>query len=591
MNRAVSQAYDPITVEVIRNRLISIVLQMAAVMERTAYTIIFSEFKDFSCAVCDGELRMVATSVSDFGCPMHTGGMPLSLQAIADTIGLENIRPGDILCTNDVEMGGTHLPDFVITQPVFFEGELVAFTLNRAHHMDTGGATPGSAVPDARSIYAEGISVPPIKLYSEGKLNRDIFELILRNVRLKEQRGDFAAMVASVKRGAAEIEELIGKYGIDTYRQALKWAYEYSEKRLKSAIKQLPEGVYYGESFGEHDGLQDKDYLINLKVEVQDGEIVFDFSGSDPQAPGSSNCTLSITAAAAMTAAIAVLDPYVPINFGVYKPLKFVTPYGSITNCIWPAATMNGNTDTSNKIIDAVFRVFMQIVPDKVCAAEHSCTNSAVIYGVDKETREQYMLYSSAHGGWGGKKGKDGHSATDFLPGGTAQLLPVEVMEAKSRAMTKSMRILTDSGGPGQWRGGSALEWTVMTDPERPHTAEVTVIAERRRIPAWGAMGGRPGIEQLSYVVQKDGSRKILPTKGHFFLEPGEIMVLSAPGAGGYGDPLERKPEAVLRDVVEGFVSVESAREDYGVIIDPSSLTIDWEETSATRARKTERGG
>ncbi|MBI4318830.1 MAG: hydantoinase B/oxoprolinase family protein [Chloroflexi bacterium] len=580
------ETFDPILAEVIRNRLISIVIEMAKVMERTAYTIVFSEFKDFSCAICDGNLRLVATSTTDFGCPMHTGGLPLSLQAIADYIGLENLRPGDILCTNDIEMGGTHLPDFVIAKPVFHGDELVAFALNRAHHLDTGGATPGSAVPSARSVYAEGLSVPPIKLYSEGKLNTDIFELILRNVRLKEQRGDFGAMVASVKKGATEIERVIGKYGLATFQSAVKWSCDYSEKKLRSVIEQLPEGTYFAESFGEHDGLQDKDYLINLKVVVKEGEIIFDFSGSDPQAPGSTNCTLSITASAALTAAIAILAPYTPINFGLYKPLKFIAPYGSITNCAWPAATMNGNTDTSNKLVDAVYRAFMQICPERAPAAEAACTNGTLIYGVDKKTSKPYLLYQSAHGGWGARKGLDGASASAFIIGGTCQLLPVEVIEAKSNTLTKSLRIMTDSGGPGRWRGGAALEWTIMTDPETPHTAEVTVIAERRRIPAWGVMGGRSGSEQLAYVLGQDSAQRVVPTKGHFFLAPGEMLVSCAPGGGGYGDPLEREPELVLKDVVEGFVSIESAREYYGVAIDPESLCVNWELTDAIRTEK-----
>lgn len=575
---------DPVTAEVIRNRLMFVVREMSVTMERASYTPVFTEGKDFSCAIFDRHARLISMTQWEYGCPGgHVGALPLLLQAIIDEIGLSNIKPGDSFLSNDPYIGGTHLPDYAVVTPVFYEDRLIAFCIARGHHVDVGGVRPGSFSPDADSIFSEGLKVPLVRIYKEGVLDQDIFKIILRNVRVKEQQGDFAAQIAATRKGCESLVDLVKRFGEETYEAAMDYCIDYSEKRFRSEIEKIPDGEYGSESYIVGDGITDKIHRIALKTTIVGSNINYDFSGTDEQCRGSMNVPLASTCGLCLVATIGILDPEIPLNAGACRPIKIIAPHGSLVNCKWPAATCTGHQELSQKLADAILGSLIQAAPEKGMAGEYATCNNIIISGVDPRTGSSYINFLLRNtGGWGATKGGDGLDTTFFFMAGAGpEAIPVEAYESKFPVLTKRLEVITDSGGPGKWRGGVTHIGEYTSYP--PHEAYVGIATARVFVPTWGAYGGKPGLESQSFIRRKTGEEEHLLPISFGYLNPGDSFINWAAGGGGYGDPLERELELVQQDVSEGKVSIDGARRDYGVVIDPKSYEVDVPATQELR--------
>lgn len=591
---------DPITLQVIREGMISLCRSMGYAMSRTAYSPILSEGFDFSCALFDSEAEMVAQA--EFN-PVHLGSMPYAVEWAIKEIGLENLEPGDVILHNDPFRGGTHITDFTMMAPVFVDGRLVAIPASRGHQIDVGGSAPGGFPGDATEIFQEGVRVPPVKVHSAGREVGDVWKMLLSNVRVPRViHGDFRAMFGSLKVAERRVIEYCQKYGVDTWVTACADVKDYSERRMRQEIARLPDGVYEFEDILDDDGVTSDPIKIKCRVTV-DGEIVVaDFDGSDPQCQGPVNATFGVTASQVYTVVFQVTDPHLPSNHGCFRPIKILAPAGSIVNADYPAAVFGGNTEASSRIMDVLLGCFAQAVPERVMgAAFGSCHNFTA--GSRHHERDEYsIIYIYHEGGWGGRASGDGLTA-QINPVGNDMNQPVEIFESHFPWMYEEYTINADSAGPGRHRGGFGIRQRLRLLSE--DGASLALISERFKHPPYGVAGGRsprpseggyyndfrirlPDDDEFRHVPDVFGG----PSPSKFArkrIPRGTIVENTTTGGGGYGHPFERAPDAVLSDVIDGLVTPARAEEDYGVVL-TADLEVDEEATRRRRASGSDGG-
>ncbi|MBW1713336.1 MAG: hydantoinase B/oxoprolinase family protein, partial [Deltaproteobacteria bacterium] len=377
---------DPITFQIVGRGLESVAREMGTTMMRTAYSSIFVEGLDFSCAVLDRWAEMAAQANYN---PVHLGAMAYAAEWSVMEIGYENLHPGDVLIHNDPYRGGTHITDVTVVKPVFYEDRLVAMAANRAHQLDMGGMTPGGFAGNATEITQEGLILPPVKWYDRGKEVRDIFDIILSNVRLPNiQIGDFEAQLASCLTAERRILEMCRKYGTDVIIDILAELKDYSERRMRAEIQAMPDGVYEHEDFIDNDGITDDPYRIKVAIKINGPDITFDYTGSSPQCLGPMNAVYGITASSTYNSLLSVSDPDIPVNHGCFRPVKIIAPRGTIVNSEKPGPTFGGNTDTSIRIMDACWGAFAQAIPERVTASTYGAINSFTGGGYDDERKK-----------------------------------------------------------------------------------------------------------------------------------------------------------------------------------------------------------
>jgi N-methylhydantoinase B len=566
--------------QIIIELLESVVFEMAQTVKRAAHHPIFSEINDFSCAIVDNKGRLVVQSI---GNSPHLGTMYTSVNAALDYLNKENIDlyEGDVIVVNDPYLGGNHLPDVLVLMPIFHDNDIMFFSAVRGHHGDIGGCRPGSFAGDSLEIFQEGIRIPPVKLYEKGNFNRYIMDLLTANVRTPDYfKGDLLAQVAGVKIAEKRVKELTNKFGIDNIISARDWYFDYGRKVILDEISKWPKVTAEGEDYLDNDGVTNKPIKIKVKVMISNDEVYVDFSGSSPQVDGPVNATYGVTLSATYNAFISLLDPNLPINFGTLEPIKVYAPEGTVVNAKFPSAVVSGNTETGHRVTDAIWTALAKILPDKIPAADMGTTYNVSAGGIDYRTMKYYVWYLSPPGGMGARPNKDGLSAiTGGKLGGTAAHISIEIFETRFPWYVVKEELAIDSGGPGKYRGGLGIEWVIK--PVK-HSPKMTVVIDRIEISPYGLYGGYPGLHGLIAVKTKNGEIRELPSKGTFMLSEGDELIMRTPGGGGYGDPLDRDPELVLYDVINGYVSREAAFRDYGVVI-TEDFKINYEETKKIR--------
>ena len=538
-----SNGVDPIRLEIFKHLFASVAEEMGVVLRRTSYSPNIKERRDYSCAVFDPLGNMIAQAAH---IPVHLGSMPLSVQAAIEHFKqpgqnkISDLHPGDMILLNDPFQGGTHLPDITLVSPVFQEisdhdsykdkPELIGFVASRAHHADVGGMTPGS-MPIAQEIIQEGLIIPPVKLFSKGRRNDALWDLILANVRTPNERsGDLWAQIAANKRGIHRLQEMDREYGsgsISTYMQALL---EYTEIMTRKLLADLPDGSF---SFTDHlddDGISSQPVPISVTITIQEDQATVDFSDSAAQQKGSVNAVYAITLSAVYYVFRCLLNLDVPNNSGCLVPIEVIAPRGSVVNAIHPAPVAGGNVETSQRIVDVLLGALAEVCPEKIPAASQGTMNNIIIGGWDPRYESSFTYYETIAGGMGAGILNDGAAAVHSHMTNTLNT-PVEALEYAYPLRVRRYEIRVRSGGGGKYSGGDGI----IREIELLVESQVTLLSERRKIPPYGLSGGQPGARGSNSLIQS-GVEHRLPSKGTLNLQAGDRLIIKTPGGGGYGE-------------------------------------------------------
>jgi N-methylhydantoinase B len=551
---------DFTTVEVIKGALIYAAEEMGIALKKSAYSPNIKERMDHSCALFNHRRELVAQAEH---IPVHLGSMALAVR-----LGLETytggLGPGDMLLLNDPYISGTHLPDLTLIAPIFHGDTVIGYAANKAHHTDVGGKTPGSLAADASELYQEGLIIPPVKLIEGGRMNQDLANLIRSNVRTPDvQMGDIRAQVAANNTGARRVSELVGQYGVETLHASMDSVMDQSERRMRQELSAMPDGVYSAVDYLEDILPGGGDVQIAVTVTKQGDAVAFDYAGTSPQVERPVNAPLGVTMAGIYFTLISVTDPTIPVNDGCFRPVILRVPEGCLMNPRRPAPVAGGNVETSQRNVDAIMKAFNQIVPGKVPAASQGTMNNITIGGL-LDDGSLWTFYETIGGGSGARPNGDGVDGVHINMTNTMNT-PVEALESYLPLSFQAYRLRPDSGGPGKYRGGCGIErtWTLTS-----RKATLSIMAERNKIRPWGLRGGQPAAPGVYTLIRADGQAMKLPSKCTVEIHHGDTLMILTPGGGGYGDPMERAPELVLRDVVNGLVSPDEARRSYGVTVD-----------------------
>ena len=571
---------DPITLEVMRNAFQSVAEEMGAALIRTALSTNIKDRRDCSTAIYtpQGELIAQAEHI-----PLHLGLMISVVKKTLEAYPLEKLAPGDAIITNDPYISGSHLPDICMMSPVFVGGSCVGLLANLAHHVDMGGIAPGSMPTISSEIFQEGLRIPPIRLKRGGEVNEEMLQLIANNVRTHyETIGDFQAQFAANNVGERRLKEIIAKYGLAETTFYMGELINYSERRMLSAISNLPRGRFEFEDYLEGDGFIERQMTIRAAVDIAPDAITVDFSGTSPQAKGSVNSTRAVTLACVYFALKSVIDPELPSSAGTFKPVRVITPKGSLVNPRFPAPVSNANINTAQRIADVILGALAQGMPERVPAASTGSMSIFTIGGADPQSGLYYSYVETYGGGQGAVYNADGMDGVHSNMTNTRNT-PVEVIEIAYPLRVEKYGLVTDTDGAGQFRGGLGLtrEITILA-----HEATISIGTERRQIKPWGLAGGQPGGPSQTWMESPQGEIQILPSKVTTLLPPGTKIVLQTAGAGGYGDPFRRNPISVANDVAEGFITAARARKAYGVAIDEKTGTPNEAHTKTLRQQR-----
>jgi N-methylhydantoinase B len=548
---------DPITFEVIRNALVAATDEMVLALKRSAYSTNIKTRSDFSCAFFDAQLRSVAQG---FAQPVHLGSMVEQVPKAVLAYGAENLGPGDVIVTNDPHPSGVHLNDVSLISPVHHDGELLGYVANLAHHVDVGGGAPAS-IGAFREVFQEGVIIPPVKLVRGGKIVDDVFRLVLAQIRSKhETAGDFRAQIAANTTGARRVQALVERHGIETIRATMQELLEYTERRARAELATLPHGVYEAEGSVDNDGYTDEPVQLKARVEIGPDGVTFDTTGSDPQRRAPVNSTYAMTFSACAYALKCLIDPDLPVNDGFYRVVSVIAPEGTVTNCTWPAPVVGG-WETQTRLVDVFFHALLPAFRDRLPAGTKAMMCQAGFGSLDMETASYTCFYDTFAGGYGARLELDGPDAVQ-AHGQNTENAPVEETELNYPVRIDRLSLVEDSEGPGRRRGGLGLRKDYRFDLY----TTFTILADRDRSGPHGVFGGHAG-RIAEYVHIRDGAETRLSSKTTLDLVPGDVISVRTCGGGGYGPPEEREPERVLRDVLEGKVDPERARDVYRVAI------------------------
>ena len=561
MSKTHPEGLDPITLEILINALRSVTDETYIALMRSAYSTNIKERHDHSTGLIDPKGRLVVQA--DDSLPIHLSSMVGLMERLIDKFGLDDMHEGDIFIANDPHTaGGTHLPDINMAMPVFVDGKILGFMCNLAHHADVGGMAPGSMAGGMSEIFQEGLRIPLVRLFRAGELQSDIFELLLLNVRVpEERRGDYFAQVAACRLGAQRLEALAAASGIDVLKATFEEVIVRTEMRLRRAVKNIPDGVYTFEDKMDDDGGDARDIPVKVKATIAGDRLAFDFTGTAAQVEGNINCPLNASVASVCYTVKALLDPDVPNNQGLLNAIEVTAEPGTLVHAAFPAAVAY-RSHTTQRIIDVVMGAMAQVLPDAVLAASNGANTTAIFSGVDPRTDKSYLYLETYGGGCGGRSFKDGKDGVQQHIANTANL-PVEAIEKEYPLLVEEYSLAADTGGAGKYRGGLALKRVI-----RPlgHTCLFSGAGERFRNPPWGIFGGRPGGIGRFSQVEDSGAETVLPTKpAPMNCGPHQKIVVQSPGAGGYGDPAERDPARLAVDWHSGKFSPAYMADGYGL--------------------------
>jgi N-methylhydantoinase B len=575
---------DPITLSTVWHSLQSICKEMRHVIDRTSQNYLIAQLHDVSVGIWDGAGRTVAIPI---GLSVQYLGGKLSVEYVLNKF-KGNLNPGDVILVNDPYHGYCcHLPDWGFYRPVFYQGELLFFTLCRAHQMDTGGAYPGGYFPNAYDIHAEGLSIPGIKVMEGDKEREDVMELILNNVRWPQgTRIDNYAQIAATRVCEQRITALLNKYGKETVLACVEEMMTRTERAVRRAIDKIPDGVYYGEAATDDDGTElDVPVWVRCEVTIKGDTLRVDFSKSDKQRKGFVNCVFNTTFSNSLSALFMFLDPALGDyhNEGSLRPITIYAPPGSVLNAQYPATVGASPVSMGHQIIESVVSAMSQAMPDHAIACWGK-RYGHYIFGMDPRINEKYVVTTfDTDGGAGAAFGYDGYEgATSIGALGEVNKGNVEEVEIRFPWRTRRWEFSQDTAGAGKWRGASGIHWEVENIGGEAGIATGSSDGEIVRAP--GALGGEPTPNSRT-VMHRGEETSVL--RGHrlYQLKPGDILLKVSGGGAGVGNPAEREPEKVRKDVINGFVSVEQAKEKYKVVIDPQTLEINEQESALLRSQ------
>jgi N-methylhydantoinase B len=559
-------AADPAAFEIVKNSLFKIAEEMRIVLCKTAYSPILKSAGDFSCGVFDAKGDMVAQGPD---LPIHLGSMPDAVRAVVQAFG-GDVHDGDVFIHNDPYFGGSHLPDVNVVRPAFNDGKLIGYACLRAHWPDIGSATPGSygAVTE---IFGEGLRLPPLRLVSKGVLNTELEKVILWNVRTPDERqGDLGAQLAATLRAVERLKGLAQRYGTDRLIAYMDEVMSYSERLMRAALADLPDGEGYFEDFCDGDGIADDAdgndavFWVRMKVKKTGDRLLVDFAGTDPRVAGPMNAVLSVTCSGIYCGLKMCVDPnsLIPPNSGCWRMIEVVAPKGSVVNAEFPAPVVYSNHEMSHRVADMVMGALVNFWPTQVMACSQGTSAVLTLGGVDPRSGRRYVSYETIKGGFGARPNKDGINVIASTISNTMNT-PVEVLEMAFPFRVERYEINPDSGGAGQYRGGCGARrtWRMLEGAD----AVGTLCMERMRSAPFGLKGGKAGAAAVVTLTTPDGKTRHLPSKGAFQAPAGSVVDMITPGSGGFGPPAERERASIEADLKGGYVTLDATKREYGV--------------------------
>src|SRR5262245_30958798 len=577
------RAIEPITLGVIWGALSSIAVEIGTTVHKTAYSEQAREGQDFSVAVFDRTGRMVAQGPYS---PGHMGAMSFAVKNALAAHPVATLRPGDAVLLNDPLLGSGHFPDFFITQPAFHRDELIGFAVNIVHHTDVGGQRPGSqGVVGILDYFQEGLRIPPTKVWREYREDEGVIGIIAANTRTPDRvLGDLRAQRSALRVGERRLVEIVERYGRDTVFAAMGEIIARTEATMRAAIRAMPDGVYAFEDFLDDYGPGTAPLRVRATVTVRGDALTVDYEGSSPQTPSGLNSYINYTRSYSYAAIKCLTDPLGPMNEGALAPITVRAPEGSFLNPRPPAGG-GPRALICYRIFEAVLGALAPALPERVAAAASHMANPT-FGGLDRRHQRRFVAYELVLSGTGARAGKDGCEAMSWAF--NASNLPVEAQEANQPLIVERFELIRDSGGAGRFRGGCGVrrDMRFLADD-----GQLTNLCERHRFAAWGLLGGQPGAVGRTVMNPGPGEQPVHGKESREFAYD-DVISFQQPGAGGYGDPLERDITRVLDDVLDDYVSVEGAREIYGVVITRAGaeLTVDESATARLRAdRRQER--
>jgi N-methylhydantoinase B/oxoprolinase/acetone carboxylase alpha subunit len=571
-----NDAVDPITLEVLRNRLEAIAQEMQDALVRSAYSNIIKEGHDCSAALFNagGEVIAQATAL-----PAQLGVLPTAVKRMIKLF-TGKLLDGDVLAVNDPYDGGTHLPDICLIAPIVMNGTVAAYAACIAHHQDIGGKTPGSLPTDATEIFQEGLRIPPIKLYERGARNETAFAFIARNVRLPEiTAGDLSAQLASLHVGKIRLTALLELQGAEAFTTYMDVLLDRAERVTRQFIATIKPGAYVFEDYLDDDGI-DRTTLVRIRttVSVKGSDLDIDFAGSSPQLTGPLNADRAALMSAVYFAVKSITDPMGPTNGGSFRPIRLHLPEASVVNPRAPAP-VNARTHTMKRIVDSLLGAMVQAMPGRIPAAPCGSVRVAIFSGLG-DGGEPYMCSDFSTGGTGAQPERDGIDCLETDIANTMNM-PAESLELNYPIRVLSYRLWIDSAGAGRRRGGLGVEREIEILRGR---VTMTLREDRHRTQPWGLFGGRPAPLAIAEIKRANGEYHVIPSKGVYGLSAGDRVRCRVSGGAGYGDPLQRDPLCVREDVIDSKVSLATARDSYGVVL-RADFSLDAASTEAQRTK------
>jgi len=575
---------DPITFSVILNRFSTIAREMTLALEYTSWTSILALARDFSCAIYDSKARQVCMMDA---LPIHTNSLHVILRSMVNAFE-GNVYDGDVIVSNDPYSGNTHVGDFVTACPIFYQGEHRFWAVTKGHQLDCGAYEATSVAPSAKDVWQEALQLPPIKFYEKGEPRQDVINMYLANVRYKDLLyGDLKAQLGSIWTGKRRMTELIDEYGPEELNHYVEAILDYADRRTSEEIRSIPDGTYEADSWIDSDGMGNTNLTVHAAVTVKDDHIHVNFAGSSPQGAGGTNGTIGVMEASAGIPILTAIDPEIPHNDGCLRHITCEAPLGSIVSAKYPAATAMATLCPAAQEQEVIWKALAQAVPERTSAGYGGFHCIPSISGVDKRGEDHAdwaaMFFNGGSGG-GASKNADGWPLIMLSSGlGGLKIISTEMSELLYPIMMDHHEIETDSMGHGETMGGTGIRIEV-----RPYDTPMDCHAtgDGAANPPFGVFGGTPGIGGGNYREDLDtGHRDYCSSKGFMKINPGQMWAGVSSGGGGYGDPLNRSAQKVCEHVRDEIISLATARDVYGVLMDPATFELDESATVERRSK------
>lgn len=570
-----NQKVDPFTLEIIKDGLVAIGDEMFVTMQRTSMSTIIYEVLDFAVGLTDAQGRLMTQGN---GVTLFLGTLDFAVRRVLEKFE-GDIHPGDVFITNDPYTtptntgGGTHLSDVSIIAPIFYEDRLVAFAANMGHWTEVGGMAAGSWTTNSTEIYQEGLQFPCVRLFDRGQVNQSLIDLIRANVRTPDMSiGDMYAQIASVRIAERRFQEMCAKYGVEVVLSGMDAWLDYTEELTRQELRKFPDGVYEAVDYIDDDGLSDESYEVRVKVIIKDGQVTCDFTGTHEQVPGPINCSRTALNSASRVLFMAFTNPSIPASHGCFRALNIVCPEGTILTCQRPAP-VSTYWETAAYASDLIWKAMAPLFPDRLPAGHFLSVCGTIVSGIHPDTGELFLLVEPQAGGWGAGVDKDGENGLVCIDDGETYIIPVEVCETRYGVIVDQYALDITEGGAGEHRGGRGLVRDYRITAEE---AYFTGTYGRFKFLPWGMNDGVQGSKNYTVFLHNDDTEAGPYGKtAQYRLKKGEVARLITGTGGGYGDPLKRPIQQVQEDVKNGYITLQHAEQDYGVVLNPDTLEVE----------------